>query len=393
MLTGESAEDGATGRGAALAMAPDVWLRTFARAPAMSERRADRRSLIDGRRNGLAAVGAERLRASDGRPLVIDDSRLLGKKRGASAKASPVARSDSGASSGIGRLGPVARLGPDDSRVRLASWVGAVEWAKEAWVRVVGQSRKLGKSRIADKIEISGGGAQAGFDLLSRAGLTGNWTVTATAQFGQAGATATTRWGSGKLDAQGYGLGAIANWQGQSGTYLDLQAQYNWVSTDFTSSDEGDLADGHRAKAALASIEFGTNFDVAPGVSLAPQGQISWGGVDGGGLRTPAGLDAKFGADSSLVARLGVAAQVRRGGASGRLVGNLLHNLADAPDTVFGDVSVAGESATLVEIGFGASLDVDANATLFLDGSYDRSIGGGGEEEGYRVNAGARWAW
>ena len=354
----------------------------------MSERRADRRSLIDGRRNGLAAVGSERLRASDGRPLVIDDSRLLGKPPLATAKPGFAARSGI-----LGGLGPDAQLGPDNSRIRLASWVGAVQWAREAWVRVVGQSRKLGKSRIADKIEISGGGAQAGFDLLSRAGLAGNWTVTATAQFGQAGATATTRWGSGKLDAQGYGLGAIANWQGYSGTYMDLQAQYNWVSTDFTASDEGDLADGHRAKAALASIEFGTNFDVAPGVSLAPQGQISWGSVDGGGVRTPAGLDAKFGTDSSLVARLGVAAQVRRGDASGRLVGNLLHNLADAPDTVFGDVSVAGENATLVEIGFGASLDVDANATLFLDGSYDSSIGGGGEEEGYRVNAGARWAW
>ena len=381
VLTGESVEDGSTGRGAALAMAPDVWLRTFARAPAMSERRADRRPLVDRRRQGLAAVGSG-LIASDDSPPAPEDTRLLGKWRGANAEAGSVARS-----------GSVARIQPDDSNVRLASWVSAVEWAKEAWVRVIGESRKLGKSRIADKIDISGGGAQAGFDLLSRASLTGTWTVTATAQFGQAGASATTRWGSGKLDAQGHGLGAIFNWQGYSGAYLDFQAQYNRISTDFTASDESNLADGHRAKAALASIEFGANIDVAPGFSLVPQLQISRGLVDGGELRTPAGLEAKFGTDSSFIGRLGVAAELSRGAVSGRLTGNLIGNAADAPDTHFGDVSIAGEKSTLVEIGFGASLEAGEHTTLFLDGSYDSAVGGGDSEEGYRVNAGARWAW
>ena len=265
-------------------------------------------------------------------------------------------------------------------------------------MRAYATSDEFGATANGGSTSGSGYGMQTGVDLISREGAGGDWLFGLTAQYGSANAESKSgRGATSKLAAMGYGIGATLTWTGLNDLYLDMQGQMNWVQSDFTSSDFGELASGVASTALLASMEAGRSFGISETISLVPQGQISWGRMDGDDFQTSHEADVSFGSGSSLTGRFGVAAEFDGGYARARVSGSVVHELSGTREVVVDDAAVEDNSAkTRAQFGFGVSGQVEQNSMLFLEGVYSFSLGGEDDqssESGGSVSGGIQWRW
>ncbi|MCB4916917.1 autotransporter outer membrane beta-barrel domain-containing protein, partial [Brucella intermedia] len=81
-----------------------------------------------------------------------------------------------------------------------------------------------------------------------------------TGQYGKARSNIDNRTGdgSGSIDTQGWGLGVTATWYGNSGFYVDAQAQANWYDSDLgVDAVNPTLANGNKGFGYALSLEAG----------------------------------------------------------------------------------------------------------------------------------------
>lgn len=130
-----------------------------------------------------------------------------------------------------------------------------------------------------------------------------------TVQYGKARAKVASNHGDGRIDTEGYGLGANLTWYGENGFYLDGQAQAMWFQSNLHSHIVSlPLADDVKNFGHAVSVEAGRRIDIAPHWSITPQAQLYWTSLAGDQFTDPWGSSVTMRRHDGLKARVGVSA-------------------------------------------------------------------------------------
>lgn len=222
----------------------------------------------------------------------------------------------------------------------------------------------------------------------------GDWTLGLTAKYGHLNADVTNPLGFGSLDGDGYGIGANATWVGGNGSYLDMQAEANWISADFGTNTAGTLTNGTDMHTYALSIEAGHAFAIGENQSLTPQAQLSWGTLGGSRFTDLQASAVDLGDPDRLVGRIGVAYDFGTGNASGGnrfyAVGNILHDFSGTRTVDLAGTTLSSKNGgTWAEIGLGGAVELGGGASLYAEGAY-RSALSSGSSSAYSLSIGFR---
>ena len=286
-------------------------------------------------------------------------------------------------------FGLVSQNFSEDSRI-----IGA--GAGESWIRAYGEVVDFGRSTSGADTESVGYGVQAGADVASYELGNGDLVVGLAGQYGQVTADVTSNnHRNGEISTSGYGLGAIASWFGSGGVYVDVQTQINWLESDLTSSSAGVLATGNETSAVFTSVEIGRRFAFGGNGAVVPQGQISRGQIDTDPFENGPNFEVKFGNETAVIARLGVAAEFTDANGKGYLTANLLHDFSETRSVEISGTKLRDQSdSTMFEVGLGGSVAVSDRSIIFVEGSYKSAIGGdGNDERSTGLSGGFQWKW
>ncbi|MBZ9709428.1 autotransporter-associated beta strand repeat-containing protein [Mesorhizobium sp. ESP7-2] len=192
--------------------------------------------------------------------------------------------------------------------------------------------------------------------------------------YGTASSDVSSTFGVGSIKATGYGVGGSLTWFGDSGFYVDTQAQATWYDSDIRSATLGTtLADGNNGFGYALSVETGQKVALTGKWSLTPQAQLAYSSVRFDTFTDKFGAVVSHGSDDSLIGRLGVSAdyedqwadsagQVSRTHIYG--IANLYYDFLDGTDVDVSGVRLISQNQTLWGgVGLGGSLD-------FGDGKY-----------------------
>ncbi|MHA6732419.1 autotransporter outer membrane beta-barrel domain-containing protein [Devosia sp. A369] len=213
---------------------------------------------------------------------------------------------------------------------------------------------------------------QAGVDGVLAQGDSGTLIAGVTAQYGLVGAEMTASGAAGSINASGYGLGGTLTWYGESGFYVDAQAQANWFSSTLSSATLGrTLVDDNKGFGAALSLEAGQRIALDAHWGLTPQAQLTFSNVSFDSFTDPFGTSVSLLSGQSLQGRLGLASEYQTSwreqtGELSRVsaygVANIYHEFLDGIQ-----VDVAGTSVT--------SRDDRLWGGLGLGGSYEWADG------------------
>jgi outer membrane autotransporter protein len=303
-------------------------------------------------------------------------------------------------------LGAFNRLPTLEQRAGQRQWAGQSVARAEgqpitgAWVRFSGDKLDA-TTTTGSSIDSSTWGLQTGADFAVEPSDAGQWVLGVTGQYGQVSSTVTSALGFGTIDAEGFGVGATATWYGNTGTYVDLQGQINWIDSDIASSAAGSLTEGELSRAYALSAEVGHRFALNETSALVPQAQLTWGRVDGGSFTDSAGNAVDLGSNDRTIGRIGLAYEYTPDTATdgnqtkAYVIGNILHDFSgDSSVNVAGaDLSTGAAETTWGEIGLGGSYAMDANTTLYGEAAYRASFDGSSANNGLSGTVGLRIQW
>jgi fibronectin-binding autotransporter adhesin len=270
------------------------------------------------------------------------------------------------------------------------------------WLRIVGDVARYETSN-GDFVRSSQYLVQAGVDAALDPGTHGQWVLGATAHVGTIDATVffpAATGGRGTIDATGFGIGATATWYGYAGTYVDVQSQVTWISSDVGFSRSGTLAENEWSRGYAFSVEAGHRFALNDTGTLVPQGQLTWGYLDGAEFTDNAGSRVDLGNNETLTGRLGLNyeyedADFIHGPARFHVGANVLHDFSYADQvSVSGSTYENAASQTWGELAVGASMDLNPQARLYSETSLRRAVNGYGEYDyGMSLAAGVDLQW
>jgi outer membrane autotransporter protein len=303
-------------------------------------------------------------------------------------------------------LGAFNRLPTLEQRVGHRQWTGQSGALAEgqpitgAWVRFSGD-RLDATTTTGSNIDSSTWGLQAGSDFAVESGDAGQWVLGVTGQYGQVSSTVTSALGFGTIDAEGFGVGATATWYGNTGTYVDLQGQMNWIDIDIASSAAGALATDQSTTAYALSAEVGHQFALNETSALVPQAQLTWGRIDGGAFTDNAANAVDLGNNDQTIGRIGLAYEYTPNTAAAGnptkayVIGNILHDFSGDSSVQVGSASLSTGAAqtTWGEIGVGGSYAVDTTKTLYGEAAYRTAFGGSSDNNGLSATLGLQIQW
>ncbi|MGN7829961.1 autotransporter outer membrane beta-barrel domain-containing protein [Agrobacterium tumefaciens] len=114
-------------------------------------------------------------------------------------------------------------------------------------------------------------------------------------------------YGDGEISTDGYGLGGTLTWYGESGFYLDGQAQMTWYTSDLDSLlARTNLTDNNGGFGYTLSLESGKRIAIDPAWSITPQAQLVYSNVDFDAFTDTFGARVSLDRGESLQGRLGV---------------------------------------------------------------------------------------
>ena len=215
------------------------------------------------------------------------------------------------------------------------------------WGRVEGRHLKAEPAVSTSQAELKTDywKVQFGIDHILADGLAGGRLVGAlTAHYAEAESAVASPHGDGRVEGGAYGVGATLTWMGESGAYVDAQAQASWFETDLRSNILGDRVEDADANGYAFSIEAGQPIAVGGVFKLIPQAQLTYAKVEIDTFVDPLGARVSADQGDSLLGRLGLSFDHDWVGTStggqGKIYGlaNLTHEFLDGSR---GDVSGA----------------------------------------------------
>src|SRR5690606_15334337 len=195
-------------------------------------------------------------------------------------------------------------------RYRSGQNTGAAVDDKGVWARIEGaHNRHEPRTVTGGKQDINTFIMQAGVDGQFYESDSGKLIAGITGQYGHAKGDVSSFHGDGAISTDGWSLGATATWYGNSGFYVDGQAQVTWFDSDLTSwtANQG-LADGRKATGYALSIEAGQRIAIDQNWSLTPQAQLMYSSINADSFRDAWDSRVSLHDGDSLIGRLGLAA-------------------------------------------------------------------------------------
>jgi len=304
-------------------------------------------------------------------------------------------------------LGGFADMSTLEQRIGQRLWADATA-GSGAWLRTTGNWTDVTQdnSTAGTSYEQAAFGLQAGYDLAPIVGAGGEWVLGVTGQYGQVNTDVSNAFGTGRIESDGYGLGATATWYGNSGTYVDLQGQLNWIDSDFSTAGGTTMRDGLSSTAHTLSVEIGHRYAMSATSTLIPQAQLTWGNLDGSSFTDAQGNAVAWGSYNSLTGRIGLAYEYTGAGLSGGatadtsdpkqkiyVIGNLLQDFSDTTSVTLNSSTLTAQNkATWAEIGIGGSIRWNDNTTLYTEANYSTELGSAaGTNEALSISAGFRF--
>lgn len=190
-----------------------------------------------------------------------------------------------------------------------------------------------------------------------------------------------------------------ATWQHSSGFYLDGLAGAGKYKSDVTTPFREGRVARLRSNDVFASLEAGYGWKLSPGVVIEPQAQVSWQKLDTDRTTDVDGVVVDLGTPEQFVWRVGVRAlfspAVGPDGSALTQYVKLAYQGSEGPQqraVLSGERFETGEYGETAEAGYGLSLSFANGVSFFGDAVWQRDIGGA-SREGWRANAGLRWAF
>ncbi len=273
------------------------------------------------------------------------------------------------------------------------------EFGQRGWSRLISNKNTYGDAPVGRaEYETQNTGLQVGFELAEQVGPSGTWVYGVTAQYNKVDGDVKAVTTTGTLTAEGYGIGGTATWYGAAGAYVDVQAQYNLISTDFVVGDNvGALINGEDSSSMVIGVEIGKRHEINDKFSVLSSGQMSWGRIDVSDFETANSQPVKFGGDDDgISARFGVQVDYAYNNQyQGYVLANVHYDTYDSWDITFVNSKYEDSVAPVMgEFGLGGSFEVSPEATIYLQAGYKKSFGEEFEErDSTSVTAGVRWSW
>jgi len=221
---------------------------------------------------------------------------------------------------------------------------------------------------------------------------------------GGANTDVTSATGNGSINTQSFGFGLSATWFGNSGFYVDGQAQATWFTSDLNNVANGALVNNNSGRGVAFSIEVGKGFEVGNGWIFTPQAQLMTSSINFDNFTGPNGELVSLGDENSVTGRLG--ARIEHKGAWGADGGgsqSTIYALANIYSRFSGEsqVTVTGVNFNnrpdewTGEIGAGGSVDIGSFAnggqvSLYGQGTVGTSLTNFGDSNQYRAFAGIK---
>lgn len=236
-----------------------------------------------------------------------------------------------------------------------------------AWGRFISTDRHVAQSgTVEPSSEGRLWGVQAGTDLWARPGLrAGLYVAQLDGKVDVNGfARGISNYAAGSNDLRNEYLGAYATWMDQQGAYVDavLQGGRHRAGLEPATGSGGSI----RGHSALASIELGQAFGIAPGWIVEPQLQVAYHGMDVDDAHLPAST-VHHDVDGSWMLRLG-ARMVGELATSAGLVqpyARLNYYRASGGNDTATFIGPSGSTAIVTQSG-GASVGLAAGATWHI---------------------------
>ncbi len=248
---------------------------------------------------------------------------------------------------------------------------------------------------------------QAGVDGLFLDSQQGRLIAGLVGQYGTARADIDNRTGDGQgvISTQAWGLGATATWYGNSGFYVDAQAQANWYDSNLdVDAVHRNLKNGNMGFGYALSLEAGQRIPVNLDWSLTPQAQLSWSSVDFDSFRDAYGARISNRNGDRLTGRIGFAVNYAHDftADNGRRVETSMYSIVNLYQEVLNDarMNYAGthlatdRDATWAGIGAGGSYAwADNKYALYGEGSVNTSLNHFADSYTLKGNIGFKTRW
>lgn len=128
-------------------------------------------------------------------------------------------------------------------------------------------------------------------------------------RYGTIAADVSSIFGNGSISSTGFGMGGSLTWYGNSGFFLDAQANLTWYGSDLASSTAGiSLISDNRGFGYALGVEAGKQIALGPNWSVTPQAQLSYSAVDYDDFTDALGAAVSLADADSLKIRLGISA-------------------------------------------------------------------------------------
>ncbi|WP_247880836.1 autotransporter outer membrane beta-barrel domain-containing protein [Brucella intermedia] len=281
--------------------------------------------------------------------------------------------------------------------------------SKAIWGRIEGAHNRLEVGSTAGTLhqDINTVILQAGVDGQFYEGENGRLIAGITGQYGKARSNIDNRTGdgSGSIDTQGWGLGATATWYGNSGFYVDAQAQANWYDSDLgVDAVNPTLANGNKGFGYALSLEAGQRIVLDQNWSLTPQAQLMFSSVDFDTFKDTYGARISNRDGDSLTGRLGLAASYANAwkGEDGLMVNTSVYGIANLYQEFLGDarMNYAGthmatdSDGTWGGIGAGGTYAwADNKYAIYGEGSINTSLNHFADSYAIKGNLGFKVKW
>jgi fibronectin-binding autotransporter adhesin len=287
-------------------------------------------------------------------------------------------------------------------RIGVRQWTGAER--SGVWGRVEGRHLKAEPeaSTSQAKLKTDYWKVQFGIDHTLADGVAGGRLFGAlTAHYAEAESAVASPHGGGRVEGGAYGVGATLTWIGESGAYIDAQAQASWFETNLRSSVLGDRLEDAEGDGYAFSIEAGRPIGAGDVFKLIPQAQLTYGKVEFDSFVDPLGARVSADQGDSLLGRLGLSLDrdltSASAGGRGRIYGvaNLTREFLDGSRVDVSGASISNRAErTWGGLAAGASYAWGAGRyEIYGEGSIDTSLSHFGDSYAAYGSAGFRMSF
>ncbi|MAS12743.1 MAG: autotransporter outer membrane beta-barrel domain-containing protein [Nitratireductor sp.] len=304
-------------------------------------------------------------------------------------------------------------LGSFNSLETLQQRVGNRMWSETTqdnsgiWGRIVASHSKIDPkaSTSGAEYDLDLWKMQAGADGLIHENESGRFIGGVSVHYGTVSSEVTSLFGNGSIDSTGYGLSGTLTWYGNSGLYVDAQAQATWFDSDLASSTASrNLVSGNNGFGYALGVEVGKQIAVDEIWSVTPQAQLVYSDVNFDTFTEAFGAVVGLENGDSLISRLGIsvdrtqewndpAGKARRSHIYG--IANLYYDFLDGSRSTVSGVEFVNEKEPLwVGAGVGGSYNWNNDQySLYGEASLNSSVRHFGDSYQVKANAGLRVRW